>query len=44
MVANELGGNDLGGAGETGLREALAEGGGYGSGLGGLKISTSAYC
>ena len=33
MLADELGGNLLGGAGEEGLREVLGGRGGYGSGL-----------
>ena len=35
MLADELGGNLLGGAGEEGLGEVLGGLGGYGSGLGG---------
>jgi len=35
QAADELGGNELGGAGEEGLGEGLGERGGYGSGLGG---------
>ena len=33
QAANELGGNDFGGAGEEGLGEVLGGRGGYGSGL-----------
>ena len=34
QAADELGGNQLGGAAEEGVREGLGKGGGYGSGLG----------
>ena len=34
QAADELGGDDLGGTGEEGLREVLGGRGGYGSGLG----------
>ena len=34
QAADEVGGNQLGGAGEEGVRERLGKGGGYGSGLG----------
>jgi len=33
ITADELGGDDLGGAGEEGFWEVLGERGGYGSGL-----------
>jgi len=32
QAADELGGDELGGAGEEGVREGLGKGGGYGSG------------
>ncbi len=35
QAADELGGDDLGGAGEEGLGEVLGRRGGYGSGFGG---------
>ena len=34
QAADEVGGNQLGRAGEEGVRERLGKGGGYGSGLG----------
>ena len=47
QAADQLGGNDLGGAGEEGLGEVFGERPGYGSGLGGreekLEISKQHY-
>jgi len=44
QAADELGGNQLGGAGEVGLGEVLGERGGYGSGLGGEKGGDCGMC